>query len=695
MTEPRPYAETAWLYRQAGWSGVLPLPAGQKGPPPAGFTGWAGVDPDPTEIEDWVDGPAGAGNIALRLPEGVYGLDVDAYGTKTGGEAFRAAEANLGPLPPTWLVTSRDDGISGIRLFRASLPAGRRWKDEPAGHGAGIEALHFGHRYAVVFPSLHPETGATYLWWWESPTARASAPEIPRVDELPWLPATWIEALSEPGEVATGEQASHVDTVTAVTGFRDGDLCDRTRDAHGRGLARLREARDGAALHPAGRDATHELVRLGHEGHSGARRALAEHFAAFAEVRTGARHEDRRAAEAEWWRLVRGAVGKLAGQPREACDCALMAGEGVQFDAPLALGPAVGDDPEEEGGEGGAGGLVEKLEARLLSAAQMRDVPPPEPLVAGMLSLDSESWLIARSGSFKTFVALDIAGHIGGGKPWAGRTVRQGEVIYLVAEGAGGMGMRVRAWEQRNGEMEGVHFLPLPIQVKREDHWAALVELVRRRRPVMVVLDTQARISVGLNENDNSEMGELIEAIGRLRRAAGSCVLVVHHLGRNGQDARGASAIDGAQDSELRLTKTADRRVVLETDKQRNLPDDVRVELELFDCVLDGGGTSLVVGAPLSSVPPDPDWRANLTLNQAVLVDVMRDIFPMVGATKAELKAEVLRRPRRQPDGTAEAPMNASSFRRAWDALVDQERFARVHATQRYVLPNIDPGVSE
>jgi hypothetical protein len=328
------------------------------------------------------------------------------------------------------------------------------------------------------------------------------------------------------------------------------------------------------------------------------------------------------------------------------------------------------------------------LQARLLSAAQVRALRPPPPVVDGLLTLDSESWLIARPGSYKTFVALDLAAHVAGGRPWMGRAVTAGPVVYLVAEGAGGMGKRVQAWEQRNGEMAGVHFLPVPVQAAREEHWDALVEVCRRVRPVLVVLDTQARITVGLNENDNSEMGQFVDALGRLRRASGACVLTVHHLGRSGSDARGASAIDGAQDSELRLTRTADNRVVLETDKQRHLPDDVRIELELFPCALDDGGTSLVVGAPLSSVPTAPDHLANLAPNQAVLLEIMREVFPVVGATKSEMWSEARRRPRRAPDGTPVDPMKESSFRRAWDAMVGSERFVRVHGAQRYVLAN-------
>src|SRR5438093_9590281 len=133
-----PYAEVAWLWRETGWAGVLPLPPGRKGPPPTGFTGWAGVDPSGPDVQTWIDGPEGAGNIALRLPHGVYGLDVDAYGDKEGAAALGELQTLYGQLPATWAVTSRDDCVSGIRLFRAEMPVGRRWRDEPGGHGRGI-----------------------------------------------------------------------------------------------------------------------------------------------------------------------------------------------------------------------------------------------------------------------------------------------------------------------------------------------------------------------------------------------------------------------------------------------------------------------------------------------------------------------------------------------------------------------------
>lgn len=316
-----PYADAAWAYRRAGWDGVLPLPPGSKGPPPRGFTGWAGAMPSGADIQAWLDGTEAAGNIALRLPPGVYGLDVDAYGGKGGAAALAALTEQCGPLPDTWVVTSRDDGVSGIRLFRAALEPGRRWRDEPGGHGAGIEAIHFGHRYAVVWPSVHPDTGRKYTW----------SSDYPTPDMLPELPAAWCEALSELGEVRAGTMAGHTETLAVVNGWRDGDPCAWVTAAAVRSMGRLLDAIDGAALHPAAMDSTHELVSLGHEGHAGVRAALATHYSSFIDVRLS-RGADHNAAAAEWWRLVRGACGKLVGAQTVMCDCDLRAGAGVQFE---------------------------------------------------------------------------------------------------------------------------------------------------------------------------------------------------------------------------------------------------------------------------------------------------------------------------------------------------------------------------
>ena len=727
-----PYGATALAYWRAGWRGVLPLPTNAKGPVPRGFTGWAGSDPSWPDIAAWIEGGVTngrahypAGNIGLRLPRGVYGLDVDDYGGKTGGAALGRLVEAYGPLPPTWIVSSRDDSMSGIRLFRADHGPDRRWRDEPGGHGAGIEAIHFGHRYAVTWPSIHPDTGNKYVL--RRPDGALGAEgEIPRPDELPVMPPLWIYSLSEPGEVREGEMAGHGETVNIVAAWQLGDPCRRVVEAAARGVSGLIRAGDGAALHPAGRDAVHELCNLGNEGHRGVRRALGEHHDQFVEIRCARGIEARGAAVAEWWRLVRGAVGKLpAAQRREVCDCDAWSGEGLDFtpddwpatETPSST-PAVVDlfsDPAPVGelehllpeqqltaqqklevaaAPGDLDASVARVLAEMVSATELGRRAPPVPIVAGLLFRNTLAWLIGKSGSFKSFVALDLAAHVAAGRPWGSRKVWGGLVVYLVAEGAGGMPLRVRAWELTNGEMAPeLIMLPRAVQIAGAG-WPAFVAACAHLGPIMIVVDTQARVTVGVKENDNAEMGAMIERLDMLRRATGACVLVVHHIGRTGDDARGASAIDGAQDTELKLTrKGGDRalKAVMTTDKQKEGPDDI--EIDIRATLIDLGHDPLT-GEPLSSLVTTPDlfgdpfpeapWREASMGNQALILAVLRDVFSEAGGTKAKVRAMVRER------GLRDQKWINNSFGHAWNQLLHRDAIERIGNTQRFIA--VDPG---
>ena len=111
------YGRVAVPLRALGWLGVLPLPVGQKWPPPPGLTGANGRDPNDSEIVSWIrDRPCA--NVAIRYPEGVIGLDVDNYDGKPAARTLAAHEAQLGLPPATWIITSRNDDLSGTRLYQ-------------------------------------------------------------------------------------------------------------------------------------------------------------------------------------------------------------------------------------------------------------------------------------------------------------------------------------------------------------------------------------------------------------------------------------------------------------------------------------------------------------------------------------------------------------------------------------------------
>ena len=176
----RPDTEAcARLLLSKGWN-PFPLPAGQKKPPPDGITGYRGRDVTAADVDRW----DWTGNIGLRVPADVIGVDVDSYKGADLGALAKAAGVDL---PATIWSTSRDDG-SGIAFFR--VPVGTTLKANPA---EAIEIIQTGHRYAVTWPSIHPDTGRMYEWVDESSLEVLDTP--PDIDDLPELPFQWIEHL--------------------------------------------------------------------------------------------------------------------------------------------------------------------------------------------------------------------------------------------------------------------------------------------------------------------------------------------------------------------------------------------------------------------------------------------------------------------------------------------------------------------
>lgn len=182
---PRPYASAARACFRAGYS-PLPLPPGQKWPPPKGWTGAGAPMADLNQVRRWARSDP-AGNIALRLPDDVIGIDLDLYPDPSKDHpavermaAWDAVLGQLGPMPESPRATSRDDGISGIRLYRVPsgwkgagilpaapvceghpLPGGREARPgDPVSPG---EVIQHHHRYMVAPPSVHP-SGRRYRW---------------------------------------------------------------------------------------------------------------------------------------------------------------------------------------------------------------------------------------------------------------------------------------------------------------------------------------------------------------------------------------------------------------------------------------------------------------------------------------------------------------------------------------------------
>lgn len=319
-----------------------------------------------------------------------------------------------------------------------------------------------------------------------------------------------------------------------------------------------------------------ELVQLVQHGVAGATAALEELGGAYREVMARMPGTDRTSARGQWAGMVRAAY------------------------------EAVG---EASGG----------LRSIVLDRDQVVALPPPEPLVEGVLIRATLAELYAPSNVGKTFVAQDMAACIGAGIDWQGHATHQGRVLYVIGEGVAGFPRRIVAWETHHGyQVEGVDFIPRAVNLFDPTAVAQLAEFAKAMGYELVIFDTFARCTVGADENSGKDMSRIVAHLDYIRETAGCGILLVHHTGKDAtRGGRGHSALQGALDTELALT--GDPALLhLKSSKQKD-----QAETEPITLALKPVADSLVVvsgaGGPLASALTK---GALESLNVLVAIDV-------------------------------------------------------------------------
>ena len=191
--------------------------------------------------------------------------------------------------------------------------------------------------------------------------------------------------------------------------------------------------------------------------------------------------------------------------------------------------------------------------------------PPPQWHIEHLLITGTLARLTAPPESLKTFVSLDIALSVATGEPFARsaryKTGRRGHVLYVVGEGLGDFYSRLEAWRisrrlSREKIADAITVLAGAAQFADERDMADMTAKVHETRAVLVIFDTQARCTVGLEENSATAQGAAIKGLDTLRENTGATVMLLHHPNKsNDWDPRGTSAWNGALDTELHLER--------------------------------------------------------------------------------------------------------------------------------------------
>lgn len=291
-----------------------------------------------------------------------------------------------------------------------------------------------------------------------------------------------------------------------------------------------------------------------------------------------------------------------------------------------------------------------------------RNLPPPEYIVEGWVEDRALSAVIGPPGAGKSAVVLDMACSIAMGVPWQGKPTKRNRVLYIAGEGGTGAAMRVKAWEQEHNLDVGEDLFMLTEAVlvgAGADLWGWLADNVVENDIHLVIFDTLARMSLGLEENSSTDMGKAVSRFDRLRKEADTGVMVVHHTARGQTHGRGSTAILGALDSEVLVMPPDDdddedgdqgrtsgpKRLTATVTKQKNAADGESVDLTLCErhgsiVVADANG---VTGDPfkakvLEYTRPAPETDTELAVRLAEYLEPL----PMQGATVTDMARDVV-----------------------------------------------------
>jgi len=297
----------------------------------------------------------------------------------------------------------------------------------------------------------------------------------------------------------------------------------------------------------------------------------------------------------------------------------------------------------------------------LLWYASMAEAITHKQLVKGLLLANSLVVIYGESNSGKSFWILDLALCIASGKPWRGRRVEKGLVVYVPLEGVVPLRNRVSAYRKSNADLlAGIPFAIIPQSQNLLDRTAVAVLIATIRaaevecgeKVVLVIFDTLARALAGADENSSQDMGAAVCAADLIRAETGATVSFIHHTGKDSaKGARGSSALRAAVDTEILIEGQTGTRTATVT-KQRDLESGQSFAFDLQSVVIgsdeDGDITSCIVKHVEDS--PAINRRAPTSKNTSIAYAVLSSLGPEVitlGAIREALRSTLPDRRRR------------------------------------------------
>jgi hypothetical protein len=181
---------------------------------------------------------------------------------------------------------------------------------------------------------------------------------------------------------------------------------------------------------------------------------------------------------------------------------------------------------------------------------------------------DGYTVLMGQSGDGKTFTALDmILAMARSNCRWRDRDTKPARVLYIAAEGSVGVRKRLKAYAQHHGVALAdlnVEWLGDCPDLTQDADVNALIPAIKARGSFThIVIDTWSQVTAGADENSSRDMGAALKRVKKLRRATGSNMMFVAHVGKDPtKGLRGWSGFKAAMDCQIEVSRDGDKRMM-------------------------------------------------------------------------------------------------------------------------------------
>jgi hypothetical protein len=258
---------------------------------------------------------------------------------------------------------------------------------------------------------------------------------------------------------------------------------------------------------------------------------------------------------------------------------------------------------------------------RFFTLAELSHLPKPTWAIEGLFEVGSLVMLAAPSYSFKSFMAIDWMLSMATGREWNGRKTTPSTVAYVLGEGRSGLLKRINSWI--------LYHKPTDEQLKRlDENFRVTFDVAQlaskasvdnmlsdltaeNYKPNVLVIDTFARSTVGIDENHPKDAGLWIDGADRLRQN-GYTVVFLHHTKKStefGVQYRGSTAIMGAMDTAMTMVRENNfctMTITKQKDHDEGKP--LRFRREVVVTEGDTDGSMVLVPAPLMDERFAPDY---------------------------------------------------------------------------------------